>query len=275
MTTSKKDPVIPTVVRELIRESQTIQGWIGRLADHADEAHPEVFERVRLDYSGRLDGVTGHLVKHRSKLVSSLEDRQGTVQSLQADRDSDAADLEEVYLRRAVGELSESQWDSRRANIEATLDGFDSLLAIEEEAVSELTAFVDGIGEGGTPPPDFSLDPEEDVANELDAGGAVNSGAGPEAGKGLAAHGRSWSDLLSGMTDEGDSDASAETATTGEDEAGGEYCDELEFLESLHGSEEFDAVSAMLGDAQGNPTSVPVVVPKTTFGARGKRSRAV
>lgn len=219
MSKNKKDPVVPVVVRELIEESETIQGWLEILPRHADEAYPEVFERVREDYDGRHGVVAEQLMEHRPDLLTSLEERQGTVKSLRAERDSNTADLQEVGLRRAVGEFSEEQWDSRRNTIEAALGEVDAILSVEEEAVAELTAVVDSVDsivEVQNPPP-ISIVLETAVEREARAEAAAASAAAEKA----VAQTRTWSEVVSRIPEE----------PVEVDEAVSD--DELAFLESV------------------------------------------
>ena len=148
---SRKSPVVPPEVRELIEESQKIQGWVDRLAEHESEARPEVYRRVLSDYQGRLGKVTGRLVKHRADLVSNLQGHEADVASLKAERDTHSAELEEVRLRHVVGEYSDEDWEERRGGIEGSIGRLDERLAVEEEAVAELSEIISSIAEGGTP----------------------------------------------------------------------------------------------------------------------------
>jgi hypothetical protein len=211
MSTKKKDPVVPVVVGELMQESRKIEAWIEGLADHADEEYTEVFERVRTDYRGRLDSVTEDLKTHRPDLVSSLEDHQGTADSLRGDRDSHKADMEEGRLRHAVGELSEEQWVDRRTTIEVSLDKVASVLTVEEGAVSELSSVlesVDRIVGIVNPPPLISRVLQETVVEKV---------ATPD---------HSWSQVLSTIPEED------ESQVLDEDEAEASE-DELAFLETI------------------------------------------
>lgn len=216
----KADSVVPAVVLELIEQSETIQGWTGRLADHADEAYPEVLERVKKDYRRRLEDVAGQLAEHRPDLASSLEDRQGTVVSLRSDRDSHVADLEEVRLRHDVGEFSESQWDSHRTKIEAWLDDVDAKLEVEEAAVSELTAALDRIDASG-PPRSSSV--------AFTSEGFVEVDRTPVAGR--AARSGSWSAVVSATTKNGHSEAAGRMPTA--EENGSADSDELDFIDAV------------------------------------------
>lgn len=290
------ESVVPAEVRELIVESQTIQGWIARLASHADDARPEVFERVRDDYQGRLDSVNGKLARHRTDLVERLDGRRSEVEALRSDRDSHAAELEEARLRHAVGEYSDKRWDERRGGIEESLGELDALLEVEEGAVAELSGIIASIGEGGTP---GAVDSEPEIVVEgVDVGFAPAEALPEEAADDSAAAEDEEEDASSAVAVEGDSEDEAgeadgdegdeaeiaasavtagsgdapadETATTTADEPatatadageiggeageeeGGEYLDELEFLESLSLDEadRFDAVSAMLDEEE-------------------------
>lgn len=281
--------VVPSEVRELIEESRTIQGWIDRLSSHADEARPEVFERVRADYSSRLGGVTGKLARYRSDLVERLESRQSEVTSLRDDRDSHAAELEEARLRHAVGEFSDARWEDRRGSIEESLGELDALLEIEESAVAELSGIISSIGEAGTPAVDVAPAPEI-VVEGLDVG-AVEEEMEPEPVEAVAEavedagaeaeEADAEGELVASLGDEpaeasddfvedveaeeeeapvAASEAPAQPVTlvdAEDDEAGGEYLDELEFLESLSLDEadRFDAVSAMLDEEEQQPES--------------------
>lgn len=191
-----------------------IQGWVGKLPDHSDDSYPDVLERVKSDYSGRLNGVAGNLKKHRPELLTSLADRRRTVESLQSDRDSHTNDLEEVRIRHAVGEFSEEQWDSRRAKIETSIDKVAAVLSVEEDAVAELATVVDSVDRiVGTvhPVPRISR-VVEPVARKLETRPS-------KAANGAPAKSRSWSKVLSELPE---SDDQAEASE-----------DELAFLETV------------------------------------------
>jgi len=241
--------VIPSEVRELIQESQKIQGWVERLADHSAEARPEVFDKVRQDYDKRLQAVNGQLSQHRVQLEGSLETRRGEVESLRSDRDEHQAELEEAKLRHAVGEFGDSEWKKRQGNISESLDALDELLEEEESTVSELDAIIGSIGSAG---PRLVVDEIEDAA----------SGAEPHAAEEPAEE-RTEPEpavdaVAAAVEDQTATLETSESQSESDDaDAGGEYLDELEFLESLSlgDSDRFDAVSAMLEDEDGGKGS--------------------
>ncbi|MDX1579201.1 MAG: hypothetical protein R3266_11990, partial [Gemmatimonadota bacterium] len=174
--TRSTDSVIPHEVRDLIQESQKIQGWIEGLADHADEARPEVYRKVLSDYEQRLAGVNEALAKHRAELVDTLEKRKAELAGLRTDRDEQAAELEEARLRHAVGEYDDAEWEERRDRVQQALDDVDELLTGEEETVAELDEIIASIGTAGPrlvtdrePSPAFgvpdAIDPQADAAD--------------------------------------------------------------------------------------------------------------
>ena len=298
-TPASSGSVVPAEVSGLLDETRTIQGWLDRLEKHEGDASPEVFDRVRSDYASRLQAVSEKLARHRSDLASRLESRRDELETLEADRRQQAAQLEEAGLRHAVGEFSDAEWEERRTELEGAVGELDELLEMEQGAVDELAAIVaaiDGdadagpwagsagvgtaaatvdadaaVSEGG-----LTLEDDEDEAAEADAAADPDVSVAAE------------SDLAVGEpTDlevEDDEDAGAEgdgeemvaedeaddapaaeadveitveaegaDATAAGAEEGGEYLDELEFLESLSldESERFDAVSAMLDEEDG------------------------
>lgn len=244
MSTDQTDSVVPVVVLELLERSETIQGWMGRLADHADEAYPEVLQRVKEDYRGRLEEVAGQLAQHRPQLATKLEDRQGTVVSLRFDRNSQVADLEEARLRHAVGEFSEPEWDSRRTKIEGLLDEVDSLLEVEEGAVSEITEALERIDASGPRRTSLAFTSE----------GYVEVEHAPPMSRDGVRNG-SWSAVLSEMKKEGDS-VVAGRIPTAENPAGNgpaagdgsDDSDELDFIDAVSTDdlEELDSIAAAM-----------------------------
>ena len=234
MSTTKKDPVVPTVVRELIHESLKIQGWREKLADNADDAYPEVLERVRNDYNGRLESIANDLVEHRSDLVSRLEDRKKAVETFRGDRSGHANDLEESRLRHAVGELSDEQWGSSRTTIEASLAEVDSVLETEEGAVEELTSVLDRVDlivEVGSPPPPASLFVKKAGGRVTGPRPVVAAGTNGHSNGRVVAQDGSWSAVLCEVADA--EEAAPEDEDTVDSTADAADEDELAFLESV------------------------------------------
>ena len=246
--------VVPAEVTALIDERQRIQGWISRLDEFRGETTPDVFERVRGDYAGRLEEVNGKLARHRADLQSSLDEQRGRVAELQSERDDRGAELEEAKLRHAVGELSDAQWERRREESETALEELDEGLAAQRSALEELEgvlAALPGTEPGGAP-----------VTAPVASMPWATAQEGPEPrSEGPEAEPESRVDETSAATvpraafeieDVGEKGEAAKAETTGalDPSSNGDYLDELEFLESLSldDADRFDAVSAMLDD---------------------------
>ncbi len=272
MADKTTDSVIPAEVSGLIDESQQIQGWIARLADFEKETSPAVYEKVLTDYQSRLTGVTGKLAAHRVDLVGSLERHRTDVESLRSERDEQAADLEEAKLRHAVGEIADSDWESRRSSIDGKLESLNDRISAHDATVAELESIISAI-------------PAEGEEGEEGAAKVPTwmSGAGKEAVESEPAEEAEPSgeaeadDEPSAVEDEDEIAVAVAEEEPGDDEAGrpsedrggagvareaeegeapadeDEYLDELEFLESLslEESDRFDAVSAMLEEDEG------------------------
>lgn len=151
-TTRHTDSVIPPEVTELIERSQTIRGWIEKLGEHEGETSRAVYEKVLADYRERLERVTADLRTHRADLVETLERHRAEVDALRADREDQAARLEEARLRHAVGEYDDEVWDERREGIDSKLAELDDGLTEEAATVEELEGILEAIpGDGETP----------------------------------------------------------------------------------------------------------------------------
>ncbi|MGH7541661.1 MAG: hypothetical protein ACRELC_11740, partial [Gemmatimonadota bacterium] len=143
--------MIPSEVHDLIERSREIQGWIVRLKEHEGETRRAVYEKVFADYRERLAGVTAKLATHREGLVSTLEGRRAEVASLRSEREEHAARLEEAKLRHVVGEYDDDEWEERRDEIEANLEGLDGRLSDEGETVEALEEIIGAIPAEGEP----------------------------------------------------------------------------------------------------------------------------
>ncbi|MDT8436780.1 MAG: hypothetical protein RRA92_08485 [Gemmatimonadota bacterium] len=271
--------VIPEAIRDLLARRTRFQEWLEKLDDLRENYRPEVAERVREDYRGRLDEVEKEIRSHRSELESALADRRGALDDLVRRHGERAARLEEAEIRFRVGEHDEETWNHLRAESEAELAEVTEARDREREAVSEIErvlAEVEGAearpatrrvepGAWTNPPdPEPDADPQgtDDADAEDESAAAAAAGAvalaGPEAG---SEAGPEAEDTLRDE-DEAEHAPDAEAADEGPAavEAGGdgdeqEFADDLEFLESLSldDPDSFDAVSRMLDEDEEGP----------------------
>jgi hypothetical protein len=270
-TTQSTDPVIPVEVTELIDESQTIQGWIDKLAELQDETTPAVYERVHTDYRVRLSAVTSRLSEHRADLSQALEERRIGADALRTERDERAAELEEAKLRFSVGEYSSEDWDEQRGSIESQLQSLKDRLTAEDKGLEELETILAIIpdGEASAEAPETlaaswqaQLEPDESPVDEVEAdalpvaepdtadAGLEITEPEPDADGGPVAESEAAAEPSKETTTDSPTDESSGGSGADGD---GEYLDELEFLESLSlaESDRFDAVSAMLEEEEG------------------------
>ncbi len=291
--------VIPEEIRGLLDRRGTFREWLNRLDELGSEFRPEVAEKVRSDYAGRLARVEDELEGHRAGLETALVDRTEAVQQISSEHDERTAELEETKLRHVVGEFDDDEWESRRAGHQDLIDGLEAQLNSERSAVESLEAVLgefagegalmaSGIVAGSEEEPDVAVEEVEPPEPE-DQVFAEDERAEPEATAGEEAA-EEMTQVLDGEESEEpaaeDSDVVkamlvdptfeettiagadwAEVEVVGDETAEDlevvepapaadepdEFMDELEFLESLSldDAENFDAVSAMLDEEEG------------------------
>ena len=130
--------VIPEAIRELLEQRGTYQGWLTRLDELGSEFRPEVAEKVRGDYAGRLATVETELEGHRTELETALADRAAAVDKVAGEHDARAAELEETQLRHVVGEFDDEEWERRRAEHQVGIDELEAELTTQRSAVESL-----------------------------------------------------------------------------------------------------------------------------------------
>jgi hypothetical protein len=143
--------VIPEAIQGLLEKRGTFQEWLSRLEELGSEFRPEVADKVRSDYAGRLAAVETELEGHRSELESVLADRTEAVEKVANQHDARSAELEETQLRHVVGEFDDEEWELRRAEHQAEIDELEAELNTQRSAVEALDtvlAELSGAGPG-------------------------------------------------------------------------------------------------------------------------------
>jgi len=279
--------VIPEAIRELLEQRGTYQGWLSRLDELGSEFRPEVAEKVRGDYAGRLATVETELEGHRTELETALADRTAAVDRVAGEHDARSAELEETQLRHVVGEFDDEEWERRRAEHQVGIDELEAELTTQRSAVESLQTVLgeltgaaavveaaEAVAEAEPPIPD-ELVATEDEWSEPEPAEETEAWTEPEPEEVAAvADDVVQAEVLDPEIAERDfEDAelveaevvleeTVEELETKEGEAEPdqaepeEFMDELEFLESLSldDAENFDAVSAML-DEEGDSDS--------------------
>lgn len=142
--------VIPEAIRELLEKRGTFQGWLNRLDDLGNEFRPEVAEKVRTDYAGRLAEVEAELEGHRAELETALAGRVAAVEKVAGEHDRLSAELEETQLRHAVGEFDDQEWERRRAGHQVEIDELEAELTSQREAVDSLQTVLSELAGAGS-----------------------------------------------------------------------------------------------------------------------------
>lgn len=226
-------------IHRLLEQRATFQLWLDKLDGVKGKFRPEVATRVERDYRERLGQVEAELGAHRAGIEAALEERRKEAGALSDRRDTQAAELEEVELRHAVGELAEGDWERQRRELEEALAALDRSIEEERGAIGELESIV----------ADLSLRPAERPRG----GGRREPQRRREPAPAAAAAGASATPARqSEEVEEEDRTAEERAEEEQGEEEGDDLLDELEFLDSLalEDAGRFDAVTRMLEEKE-------------------------
>ena len=167
MSTPERDTV--DTVEKLLTERRKVTGWLDALAGRRADTPPAVYQRVRDDYTAKLDKVQAKLLAASDAVQGLAIDVAGRLtdkeQALGVKQDERA----EAELRAAVGEFSEREWDKRRSKLDdditATTGERDALLG----ELTRLRGVLSEVLSTGAPVGDL---PEAPVAASLDEPGS-------------------------------------------------------------------------------------------------------
>ena len=141
----------PSAPQDLLQQRTQVLAWLARLDEVAQGAPAHIVERIRRDYQERLDRLTRALAEHLDTLRAQLrdvEERWRTAEArLQQARDA----LEELRLRHLLGEVTDDEWNDRRAALDDTVGAAErkhTELGDERERLRRLVA---EIGESASP----------------------------------------------------------------------------------------------------------------------------
>ncbi len=129
----------------LLEERARYERWLEQLEERRAQTPAHVFERVRKDYSGRLDGVMVQLRSREAELegsVAALEERLAGLLSEETNRRDSRAEIE---LRALVGEYSEERAQGELATCDgeiARLEGERTSVESELSRIQEILGLV-------------------------------------------------------------------------------------------------------------------------------------
>ena len=113
-------------VSALMEERRRYEGWLSALDARRAATTEHVFERVRRDYTTRLDAVIVQLTSHAEGLKRELETLTSRLGALTEEHQRAQDERAEAELRAHVGELSAEDWQRSAAESDDRLGGLAS-----------------------------------------------------------------------------------------------------------------------------------------------------
>ena len=133
----------PEALADLLARQARLREWIERLDEPQDDVPAHVADRVRTDYESRLGEVEQELRGHVDALHRDAERLHETLR-LAREAHQDATDqLAEARLRHRLGEIDDSAWGGRRAELERAAE---EAAAGERDAAEELDRLEELLG---------------------------------------------------------------------------------------------------------------------------------
>ncbi|MGI9078415.1 MAG: hypothetical protein ACR2G6_13970 [Gemmatimonadaceae bacterium] len=121
-----KSTVTSDAILEMFNERQRFEGWLAALESRRANTPPHIYERVRGDYTQRLEAVLARLTERRAEVQTLADSLVQRVTALDADTSLRRDEKMEAELRAAIGEL-----DGREA---------DQIVRRSDEAMAVLNA---------------------------------------------------------------------------------------------------------------------------------------
>lgn len=128
-------------------ERSKFEKWLGDLEAKKASTPPHVFDRVKADYTLRLDGVLDKLREHTAEMREHSENLAKKLEELEDAEQNLLDEKAENALRAEVGELSESEWESFSRKAEKTLAKLQEdqeVIAADLERIRDLLGSVEG-----------------------------------------------------------------------------------------------------------------------------------
>jgi hypothetical protein len=114
---------LETVTR-LMTERQKYDQWLRELEAKKDSTPPKVYDRVRADYSERLEEVSNALREHTSSMQEHARNLMVRLKELEVSEEELVEEQSENELRAQVGELSAGEWESSKKKAQRMLVKF-------------------------------------------------------------------------------------------------------------------------------------------------------
>ncbi len=186
-------------IRTLVDERGRYEGWLQALDGRRAVTPAHVLERVRHDYTGRLERVASQLASHAGPLRTHEESlarqHHAVEQRLGDERDA----LAEIELRTLVGEYAADEGEQRRAAAAQAIAALERELGGASAGLADVRALVARVMPAAPPPSEMDaprsgpsapaqpvgteadpadvVPPQHAGAQELAIGGGESSGA--------------------------------------------------------------------------------------------------
>ena len=167
-------------VKQLLAERAKFEKWLTDLDAKRASTPAKVFERVRGDYSTRLQGVLDQLKEHSSAMQQHSKSLSEKLSQLTESEQELLETRAESELRAEVGELSEGEWERTSKKLEkdlAKIKQDQELIQSDLNDLRELLAAFDGApakpaepaqkAPDATPPPDRTATTGDENVDEL------------------------------------------------------------------------------------------------------------
>ena len=165
MSASEKDTV--ETVEKLLTERRKVSGWLAALAARRAETSPAVYERVRDDYTAKLEKVQAKLVAASDAVQVAAADLAGRLTDKEEGVAKKRDERAEAELRAAVGEYNEREWERRRTKLDDDLAVVTGERDALRDELRKLRTVLDEVMSSGDATTGFA-EPEQGVAAPAD-----------------------------------------------------------------------------------------------------------
>lgn len=143
MTSTTENPL--DALNALLEERSRYEQWLVQLASRREQTPAHVFERVRRDYAGRLDGVMVQLRSRGAELEGSAASLEEKVNALLEQETARRDARAEIELRAMVGEYTGDRAESELSGCDADIERLErerTSVSAELDRIREILALV-------------------------------------------------------------------------------------------------------------------------------------
>jgi hypothetical protein len=125
---------------ELLDRYEQHQGYIQRAKDQANKFSPKIVEKVVRDHSGKATAIATEVNPHLKELRDAIATIDRDRKKVTDDRNAQQTAIEELELRRTIGELEDDEFQGEADDIQKKLDEIQAQL---DELTEEYQALTD------------------------------------------------------------------------------------------------------------------------------------